>query len=111
MPTPPPLRVIDAAEQFAVDVNRLLKNSPTSVTYSEQLKRAAGSIGANLAEGWGRGPGADRLNRYRIARGECEEALGWLRDSYKLGEIRAQDFFPLSNKGIVMAKMITRLIG
>ena len=77
MPTPPPLRVIDAAEQFAVDVNRLLKNSPTSVTYSEQLKRAAGSIGANLAEGWGRGPGADRLNRYRIARGECEEALGW----------------------------------
>ncbi len=111
MPTPPPLRVIDAAEQFAVDVNRMLRRSPKPLTYAEQVRRPAGSIGANLAEGYGRGPGADRLNRYRIARGECEEALGWLRDSYKMSEIRAKDFFPLSNRGIVISRMITGLIG
>jgi four helix bundle protein len=103
--------VLDAAEQFAVEVNRLIKSSAKPLTYSEQLKRAAGSIGANLAEGFGRGPGADRLNRYRIARGECEEALGWLRNSYKLREVCAKDFFPLSNRGIVISRMITGLIG
>lgn len=111
MLTPSPLRVIDAAEQFAVDVNQVLRRQPKALTYSEQLKRAAGSIGANLTEGFGRGPGADRLNRYRIARGECEEALSWLRGSYKMGEIRARDFYPLSNRGIVITRMITRLIG
>ena len=49
MSTPSPLRVIDAAEQFAVAVNQLLKSQAHPLTYAEQLKRAAGSIGANLA--------------------------------------------------------------
>ena len=111
MSTPPPLRVIDAAEQFAVDVNRVLKRQPKARTYADQLKRAAGAVGANLSEGFGRGPGADRMNRYRMARGECEEALTWLRDAHKMGEISARDFYPLSNRGIVISKMITRLTG
>ena len=111
MSTPSPLRVIDAAEQFAVQVNDLLKHGKRTLTYSEQLKRSAGSIGANLVEGHARGPGADRINRYRIAKGECEESLSWLRDSHGLREIRSKDFFRLSNRGIVIAKMIQKLIG
>ena len=111
MSVPPPLRVIDAAELFAVDVNRVLKSQAKPVTYSEQVKRAVGSIAANLVEGLNRGPGADRINRYRIAKSECEEVLSWLRDLYKLGEIAAKDFFRLSNRGIVISRMITALIG
>ena len=110
MPPPGSLRVIDAAEQFAVEVDRMLKARPRSLTYAEQLKRSVGSIGANLVEGHGRGPGADRMNRYRLAKGECEEVLSWLRDSYKLGEISAKDFFRLSNRGIVISRMINKLM-
>ena len=102
--------MIDAAEQFVVDINRMLKSQPKPLTYAEQIKRAAGSIGANLVEGFGRGPGADRMNRYRMAKGECEEVLSWLRDSYRLGEIRAKDFFAQSNRGIVISKMISSLM-
>lgn len=110
MPSPGSLRVIDAAEEFAVSINRLLKSRPKPVTYADQLRRSAGSVGANLVEGYGRGPGADRLNRYRTAKGECEEALSWLRGAYRLGEIPAKDFFTLSNRGIVIARMISALI-
>ena len=110
MPPPGSLRVIDAAEQLAVDVNRMLKNRPRSLTYAEQLERAVGSIGANLVEGYGRGPGADRMNRYRTAKAECEETLSWLRGSYRLGEIPAKDFFSLTNRGIVITRMISSLM-
>ena len=102
--------MIDAAEQLAVDVNRMLKSRPRSSTYAEQLKRAVGSIGANLVEGYGRGPGADRMNRYRTAKSECEETLSWLRGSYRLGEIPARDFFSLTNRGIVITRMISSLM-
>lgn len=110
MPPPGSLRVIDAAEQFAVDVNRMLKARPRSLTYAEQLRRAVGSIGANLVEGHGRGPGADRMNRYRTAKSECEETLSWLRDSHRLGEIPTKDFFAFSNRGIVISRMISALM-
>jgi len=110
MPPPGSLRVIDAAEQLAVDVNRMLKSRRRSLTYAEQLKRAVGSIGANLVEGYGRGPGADRVNRYPTAKSECEETLSWLRDSYRLGEIPAKDFFTFTNRGIVISRMIGSLV-
>ena len=110
MPPPGSLRVIDAAEDFAVTVNRLLKSRFRPVTYADQLRRSAGSVGANLVEGYGRGPGADRLNRYRTAKAECEETLSWLRGAYRLGEIPAKDFYALSNRGIVIARMISALI-
>ena len=110
MPPPGSLRVIDAAEQLVVDVNRLLKSRRRALTYAEQLKRSVGSIGANLVEGYGRGPGADRTNRYRTAKAECEEALSWLRASYRLGEIQSQDFYTFSNRGIVISRMIGKLM-
>ena len=110
MPPPGTLRVIDAAEQLAVDINIMLKSRPRTLTYAEQLKRAVGSIGANLVEGYGRGPGADRMYKYRTAKSECEEALSWLRDSYRLGEIPSKDFFSFSNRGIVIARMISSLM-
>jgi four helix bundle protein len=110
MPSPGSLRVIDAAEDFAASVNRLLKSRAKPLTYADQLRRSAGSVGANLVEGYGRGSGSDRLNRYRTAKAECEEALSWLRGAYRLGEIPAKDFFTLSNRGIVIARMISALI-
>ena len=110
MPSPGSLRVIDAAEDFAVAINRLLKNRTKPVTYADQLRRSVGSVGANLVEGYGRGPGPDRLNRYRTAKAECEETLSWLRSAHRLGEIAGKDFYALSNRGIVIARMISALI-
>ena len=64
-----PLRVIEAAEEFSVQVKRLL-----------------------------------------ISRGECEEALSRLREAHEAREITDKEFFPLSNRGVVIIRMINALL-
>lgn len=48
-------------------------------TLGYQAIRAADSIAANLAEGYGRYTPADRKLFYRYARGSFEETKAWLR--------------------------------
>ena len=48
-------------------------------TVGKQTIRAADSIGANIAEGAGRGVGADNCRFVRVARGSLHETRHWLR--------------------------------
>src|SRR5438876_10222808 len=52
-------------------------------TVGKQLVRAADSIGANIAEGTGRGTFLDNRRFVRIARGSLNETQHWLRRAYK----------------------------
>ena len=51
-----------------------------------QVVRSAGSISANIEEGYGRGTSKEFAYRLRIARGEAYESKGWYR--------RSQHFLP-----------------
>lgn len=48
----------------------------------KQLVRAADSIGANIAEGVGRGSFQDNRRFIRVARGSLNETMHWLRRAY-----------------------------
>lgn len=52
-------------------------------TVGKQLIKSADSIGANIAEGTGRGSFADNRRFARIARGSLFELKHWLRRAYR----------------------------
>jgi four helix bundle protein len=52
-------------------------------TVGKQLVNSADSIGANIAEGYGRGSHADNRRFAKISRGSLFEVKHWLRRAYK----------------------------
>ena len=61
----------------AADDARRLTAFPTMKDVSEQLVRAAGSIAANIAEGYGRRSRADRVRYFEYALGSAGESQSW----------------------------------
>ena len=81
------LRVYQLAEDIAdlvwetvIKWHRLAQD-----TIGKQLINSADSIGANVAEGTGRGSFADNRRFAKIARGSLFEVKHWLRRAYKRG--------------------------
>ena len=58
------------------DVSKLAEDRRT-LAVAEQLFRALGSIGANLAEGYSRNSGKDRARYYEYALGSARESRHW----------------------------------
>ena len=78
------LQVYQLAEAISDSVwNTVVKwDSFARDTVGKQIVRSADSIGANIAEGSGRGSLQDNRRFVRIARGSLYETLHWLRRSY-----------------------------
>jgi len=65
-----------ACETGWKDVSTLIRDRRT-LSLSDQLYRALGSISANLAEGYSRGTGKDRARFYEYALGSARESRDW----------------------------------
>lgn len=78
------LRVYQLAEQIADELWKIVVKWDIFAkdTVGKQLVRAADSIGANIAEGTGRGSFKDNRRFVRIARGSLYETRHWLRRAY-----------------------------
>jgi four helix bundle protein len=65
-----------AAEVGWGDVSKLIRDRRT-IALADQLYRALGSVGANIAEGYSRGSGRDRARFYEYALGSARESRDW----------------------------------
>lgn len=86
------LVVYKKSMDFAAEVRALIKDLPTgNRDVSEQLKRAAISIPANIAEGNGRWHAKDKKQFLRISRGsvfECVPLIELLQMSEAISEAK-----------------------
>ncbi|MEZ5345113.1 MAG: four helix bundle protein [Pyrinomonadaceae bacterium] len=70
-------------------------------TIGKQMVRSTDSIGANIAEGSGRGTDADYLRFLKISRGSLYETRHWLRRAFKrdlLSEVQVSDLTGILNE-------------
>ncbi|OYE06022.1 four helix bundle protein [Nostoc sp. 'Peltigera membranacea cyanobiont' 232] len=78
------LQVYQLSEQLSDDIWKIVEgwNFFAKDTIGKQIVRSADSIGANIAEGVGRGSFQENRRFIRIARGSLNETQHWLRRAY-----------------------------
>ncbi len=86
------------------DCENLLKH-PLGNAVARQLIRSAGSISANIEEGYGRGFGKDRLYFLRVALGSARESKGWY---YRAKELLSEDV--LNHRLSLISEVIALLV-
>lgn len=102
-------KLADQIWKIVVPWNLLARN-----TVGAQIVRAADSIGANIAEGSGRGTDPEIRRFIRIARGSLYETQHWLRRAYKrklLSEKQVADLLPIINELTPKLNAYLRSIG
>jgi four helix bundle protein len=79
------LRVYQLSEDLADQIWEAVRqwDSFAQNTVGTQIVRAADSVGANIAEGTGRGISQDNRRFVRIARGSLNETQHWLRRAFR----------------------------
>ena len=104
------LEVWQVAHRLVLEVYRVSDGLPSSQKYglASQMQRAAVSVPANIAEGFKRHSGTEKIRFYNIAQGPLEELRYYFilcRDlGYKL------QFDPLSNDAQSVGRMLNGLI-
>lgn len=100
------------ARALKQDVYDLTYRFPKSELYAmtSQLRRAATSIGLNIAEGAGRGTVRDYIHFLYNARGSCYEVETALLYSVDLHYITEKDLAPILRKNAKVSWLINKLI-
>jgi four helix bundle protein len=79
------LRVYQLAEKLANEIWKIVQRWDhfAKDTLGKQIVRSGDSIGANIAEGLGRGSALDNRRFVRTARGSLNETKHWLRLAFQ----------------------------
>jgi len=102
------LIVWQKSQDFAVSIYMATKLFPKDEIFAivSQLRRAAYSISANIAEGFGRSTSNDKYHFYTMAYGSLLEVKNFLYLSQKLGYIDNETLNELLNQSVECQKLL-----
>ena len=99
------LKLLDAADRAATD------RRTAGCCMSRRCESPCNQSARTISEGFGRGKGRDRDRPLEIARGETEETIRHLSANFRTNRIAPKDYWPRHNLLVVIAKMLTSLLG
>ena len=107
------LKIWQEGMQLAQDCYLMTRGFPREELFgmTSQIRRAAASIPANTAEGWGREGTRDFIHFLRIAQGSLKELETHLILSQRINLIDQDQVKPLLDRSTEIGKMIRSLIG
>ena len=100
------------AMEIVADVYSLTEKLPKREDYAlcGQMRAAAISISANIAEGFGRWHKKDKVNFYYYSRGSACEERSHLLCGEKVGYFSDEEILPISNKCKQIVEELNKLI-
>ena len=98
--------------QLVIEVYKQTKQFPREEMYSltDQMRRAATSVTSNIAEGFGRQNGKEKINFYYQAQGSLTELKNQLLIARDVGYLSEEDFHDLAEKANDTHKLLQGLI-
>ena len=101
-----------AAMDLAIAIYRMTPALPAEERFglSAQMKRSAGSIPSNIAEGAGRESDPDNRRFLFVARGSLNELATQLEICKRLGYVRGQDLAPLETQIVKVRQLLAGTI-
>ena len=106
------LNVWKEGHKLVVSVYRISKSFPKAETYLmvDQMRRAASSITANIAEGFGRQTMKEKLQFYYLAQGSLTELKNFILISRDVGYLNQQDYHNLIEQANLTHKLLQGLL-
>jgi four helix bundle protein len=106
------LEVWRRAVKMAASVYRVTETFPSSERYVliPQIRKAAVSVPANIAEGWGRGSTKEYIQFLLIARGSLTELLSHFAVAHELRYLVEKDLNAIEAEIDHVGKMLNALI-
>ncbi len=103
------LYVWQVSHDFVIHVYKITQNYPEDEMYGlvSQFRRAAVSIPANIAEGFGKGSNKEKIHFLTISHGSLEECRYYVILSKDLGYIQKNEETILMEKIIQISKMLS----
>lgn len=102
-------KAMDLFEQVVGDVETF-PNKRAARVIEDQVLRSAGSISANIAEGYGRRKGREYEHYLYISRGSTNETIDWYEKLRRLGYIKVATFEEREAICLELRAMLSKMI-
>lgn len=106
------LIVWQKGHELVVEVYKITKRFPKEETYSmvDQMRRAASSVTANIAEGFGRHTYTDKVHFYYMAQGSLTELKNFLFIARDVDYLNDEEFISLMDRANITHQLLQGFI-